>query len=65
MEKTQSALYLAEILQQQVWNVVERRGKFREDSGASPLDLKLPVEDRSSSRAPLELLWILSFSASH
>lgn len=41
-KKTLSALYLAEILQQRVWNVGESRGKFREDSGATPLDFKTP-----------------------
>lgn len=51
-KKTLSALYLAEILQQRVWNLGESRGKFREDSGATPLDFKLPVEDRSSCRGP-------------
>lgn len=51
-KKTLSALYLAEILQQRVWNLGGSRGKFREDSGATPLDFKLPVEDRSSCRGP-------------
>lgn len=55
--------FLAEILQQRVWNVVESLGKFREDSCARPLDFKLPVEDSSSGSAPV--LWIFSFPAGH
>ena len=59
------ALYLAEILQQRVWNVVASPGKFREDSGAGPLQPQTPCGGQIQLLCPLSLLWILSFSASH
>lgn len=64
-KKKLSALYLAEILQRRVWNVVASPGKFREDSGAGPLQPQTPCGRQIQLLCPLQLLWILSFSASH
>lgn len=54
--KKLSPLYLADILQRSIWNVVESCGKAREDSGTGPDDFKLPAPAALPPLAPLDPL---------